>query len=219
MLERRDHQHSRVARKNLLGAVAVMNIEIDDRHALDPVHRHRACRTYGDVVEEAKAHRAVALGMVAGRADGAERGAAFPAHDEVGSEDHRARRMPGGGQRMRVHRGVGIEVMEAAVRALGLDRRDVVAAMDEGNRVVVRGRGGVMDEIAVEARPDEPVPDGAQPVGTLGVVGPHVVLEARRVCNVGGGHDVCFVSSTATRQRGVGGGRTPDGADAPTGGV
>jgi hypothetical protein len=69
--------------------------------------------------------------------------------------------------------------------------------MDEGNRLVVRGRCGVMDEIAVQARPDEAVPDGAQPVGTFRVVGPHFVPETRRVGNVGGRHDVCFMCCTA----------------------
>ena len=132
MLERRHHQHPRIAREDVLGAVAVMDVEIDDRHALDPVDLERVRRAHRDVVEEAEAHRAVALRVVAGRADRAERRAAFAAHDEVGGEHDGARRVPGRRQRMRVHRGVGIEVVQAGLRAFGLDRRDVASGRGRG---------------------------------------------------------------------------------------
>ncbi len=55
-----------------------------------------------------------------------------------------------------------------------------------------------MDEIGIETRADQPVVDGPQPVGTFGMIGPHVVLQERRVSDVRGGHGVCFMRTTAT---------------------
>ena len=133
VLERRDHQHPRIGGEDVLGAVAVMDVEIDDRHALDAMGGQRVRGADRDVVEQAEAHRAVALGVVARRAHGAEGGAAFAAHDEVGREHDRARGMARRGQRVRVHRRVRIEEMEAGRRALGLDRGDVLPAVDPGD--------------------------------------------------------------------------------------
>ena len=77
MLERRDHQHARVAGEDLLGAVAVVDVEVDDRDALEAVRGERVRRADGDVVEETEPHRAIALGMVPRRPHRAERGRAL----------------------------------------------------------------------------------------------------------------------------------------------
>ena len=60
MLEGADHHDARIAGKNILGAVAVMHVEIDDRGALETVHRERVRDADGDVVEQAEAHGPIA---------------------------------------------------------------------------------------------------------------------------------------------------------------
>ncbi len=97
--------------KIVLGAVAVMDVEIDDRHALEAM-RQRVRGADGDVVEQAEPHRAVALGVVSRRTHRAERVAAFARQHEIGREHRRARRVPRGVERMRVHRRVGIEEVQ-----------------------------------------------------------------------------------------------------------
>ena len=140
------------------------------------------------------------LGMVAGRADGAECGAALAAHDEVGRKHDGARGVPRGGQRMRVHRGVGIEIMQAGRRALGLDRRDVRRGRGRGRARRCR-RPGPND--GRDSRPARELisrsPMARRRSGTLGVVRPHVVQQERRMRDVGGGHDVCFVVAVQRR--------------------
>src|ERR1700692_2499625 len=64
--------HRFVAPENLLRAVAVMHVEIDDRGTRDAVLLLRIARRDGDVVEQAKAHRPRSLGVMAGRARGDE---------------------------------------------------------------------------------------------------------------------------------------------------
>src|SRR5206468_4015756 len=89
MLESSYHEHARVAGENVFGAVAVVDIEIDDGDPLDTVGGHRVRRADRDVVEQAETHRPVALGVVARRPNRAERGLAFAPHDKVGREYHR----------------------------------------------------------------------------------------------------------------------------------
>ncbi len=140
VLERRDHQHPRIAREDVFGAVAVVHVEVDDGDALDAVDGERVRGADRDVVEQAEAHRAVALGVVTRRADRAEGAAALAARDQVGREDQRARRMQRGRQRMRAHRRVRIDVVEARGRALRLDRREVALAVDASQLLLRRGR-------------------------------------------------------------------------------
>ena len=64
--------HRLVGPENLLRAVAVMHVEIDDRRAGDAVVILRIARGDGGVVEQTKAHRPRGLGMVAGRPRGDE---------------------------------------------------------------------------------------------------------------------------------------------------
>ena len=66
---RGDVQHAGIAREDVLRAVAVVDVPIDDQHPLEAVAGAQVGGTDGDVVEEAEAHGAIALGVVAGRAD------------------------------------------------------------------------------------------------------------------------------------------------------
>ena len=70
--------HGLVRPEDVLRAVAVMDVEIDDRDAVDAVLLLGVARGDGDVVEQAEAHRPRGLGVMAGRArrDEGVRGAA-----------------------------------------------------------------------------------------------------------------------------------------------
>ena len=72
-----------------------MDVEIDDRDAGEPVHLARPQRADRDVVEQAEPHRPAGLGMMAGRADGAERVVGLAADNRIDRGDDRA----GGAQR------------------------------------------------------------------------------------------------------------------------
>ena len=77
MLEDRRHQHLLVALEDVLGAVAVVHVEVDDRHALQAVRVDRVARGDRDVVEDAEPHRPCAACVMARRADGTEYGFDF----------------------------------------------------------------------------------------------------------------------------------------------
>jgi hypothetical protein len=96
-----------------LGAVAVMDVPVEDQHSLGAVCRQGVPRGDRCVRKEAEAHRAVGLGVVAGRAQRSEAGRRSTAQQRV---DERAgpacgvqRGVPGGWH----HRGVGIERLAA----------------------------------------------------------------------------------------------------------
>ena len=110
------------------------------------------------------------------------------AHHQVGRQHDRAGGVLRRVERVRIQRGVGIEVHEPLARARALDLVDVVRAVDARELLARGGRRRVMDQVAVEPGGDQPVADRRQPVRALRVVGPHVVQEARRMGDVGGGH-------------------------------
>ena len=129
VLEGAHHQHALVVGEDVLGAVAVVHVEVDDRDALEAVRLERVHRRDGDVVEDAEAHRPRARRVMPRRAHAAERALRLAAGDEIGGEHRRAggaqRRIPG----VRVHRGVGVEVHDAARRPRRADRFDVLVRM------------------------------------------------------------------------------------------
>ena len=84
--------HARVAPEDVLRAVAVVDVEIDDRDALDAVGRLGVARGDRGVVEEAEAHRRRRLGVMAGRPRGDEGVVDAPAHHFVDREGRAARR-------------------------------------------------------------------------------------------------------------------------------
>src|SRR5207249_3761018 len=86
MLEDGDHQHARIAGENILGSVAVVDIEIDYGDALESVCGQRVSRTDRNVVEQTEAHGAMTLRVVSGRTNGAEGVPAFAFHHEIGRQ-------------------------------------------------------------------------------------------------------------------------------------
>jgi hypothetical protein len=65
-LMRGDVQHVRIVLEDVLRAVPMVHVVIDDRDVAGP-ERFRVSGGDGDVVEETETHRPVVLGMVSGR--------------------------------------------------------------------------------------------------------------------------------------------------------
>jgi hypothetical protein len=83
MLESRAKHHARILVERLLGAVAVMHVEVEDRNALEAVGFERMHGSDRDVVEDAEAHRPSRRRMVPGRAHRAEGVARLARHHHV----------------------------------------------------------------------------------------------------------------------------------------
>ena len=73
----------------------------------------------------------------------------------------RSRGMQRGRQRIRAHRGVGIDVVEPRGRAFRFERREIPLAVDARKLLVRRRRGVVVLKVGIEPRADEAVADGA----------------------------------------------------------
>ena len=161
----------------MLGAVAVMDVEIHDRDALGAMRFLRVPGGDGDVVEEAEAHRGRDLGVMAGRAGRDESVANPAAHHLVDREDRASRGAQRGLERARRHRRVRIEGGPALPRRRVADRLDVFLRMDARDRRKVGARRGVarqhLKRLALERALDR-----TQPIGPLGMALAHLVREA-----------------------------------------
>ena len=123
-----------VVAEDLLGAVAVVDVPIDDRHAPDPELGLRVPRSDRDVVEQAEAHRAAGQRVVAGRADERE---AAPLHGLECTPRREERRLPAGlrRDRVRVEEGRSLERLEP------VEVRELVTAL----YLFTRGRPALDD--------------------------------------------------------------------------
>ncbi len=125
MLKGRTQHHARIVVKDVLGAVAVMHIEIRDRHPAQAMRCQRMRRSDGNVVEDTEAHRPRPFGMVTGRTDVAKGVLHLASHHQIHAHHCGSR----GTQRSRiakgVHAGVAIELDPAMLRRVGCDKVDI----------------------------------------------------------------------------------------------
>jgi len=77
--------------EDLLRAVAVMGIEIDNRRAFRTIALLRMTNRNGCIVEKAKAHGSAGFRVMTGRADRDERVFRFSGHDLIHGKDCTAR--------------------------------------------------------------------------------------------------------------------------------
>jgi hypothetical protein len=151
----------------------VVNIPVEHEHPLGAAGLEGVRGGHGDAVEQAEAHRAGPLRVVAGRAEGAEREPGLPAEQRLrrpgGSTGGVERRLPRalGGERVRVDH-------PAALHAERLHRVQVVELVDP--QELLAPRGGRRDPLQAEpAASLELRLDRAQAARVLGV-GACVVL-------------------------------------------
>lgn len=90
-----DEKHGRVVVKNVLCAISVMDVPVDDGDALDSVAALGMARGEGGIVEETETHRPVRCGMMSGRTDGAKRPLHAPFDDGIHRVQRRACSKPG----------------------------------------------------------------------------------------------------------------------------
>src|SRR5579884_365319 len=126
-LVERDEEDRRVVRQQVLRPVAVVDVPVDDRDAADAELGLRPARGDRDRVEQAKAHRAVSLRVVAGRPRERERAAADGLDRCAGREQRGLERRLGAG-RVRVDEPAGRadlvdEALRVAAQHVGLRRR------------------------------------------------------------------------------------------------
>ena len=188
MLKGRDHQHARVVAKNILGAIAVVHIEVGHHHPLEPVLLERVGRAHRHVVEEAEPHGPAALGVMPGRPHAAEGVAHLALQNQIGRVHNGAGRVQRGVQRMRVHCRVRVQVHQAAARDAGLERIEVVLGMHPQQLLAGGGRRLALHQVADQAGSDQLVFDGMQPVRALGMMLPHVVQQAVAMAYQGSVH-------------------------------
>jgi hypothetical protein len=208
------HQDALVSRHDVLGAVAVVHVKVDDRDPLEAMALQRVLRRDGDVVDEAEAHRLVSRGVVTRWSHGTEGVDHLPRHHRVGRVDGGTGSDQDGVPRMGVDRGVGVDLRVCGAtrgnfvtKSVGqtAQGRQVHATMGEFD-VGQRGRGGLAAlQRHIQARDQQPVLDRVQPRRAFGVSGPHFVSPAIGVGEITGGlvhhfFTVRFTACTPTQK-------------------
>ena len=187
VLEDAAHQDPIVTGEAILGAVAVVHVEIDDGHALQAVRLDGVHGGDTDVVEEAETHRVGLLAMVAGRAHGAEGIFDFLVHDQVDRQatgTGRAQRsLPG----VRIHRGIGIEVHHAQFRRGTLDALEVGGRMHTQQLFERSQRRIVIHEVGVDTLGDQVIVDSGETLRAFRVMRTHVMQLAVAMGDKGSG--------------------------------
>ena len=183
MLESGYHQHALVIAKNILGAVAVMDIEVRDGHALQSIMFQRMRCSDRHVIEETETHGTTAFGVVPGRTHAAKRGLRLAFHDHVGCQHRGTRRAQCCLQRIRTHCGVRVEMYHSLMRRPAFYRLDIACGMHAFQVFVLNQRRCGMQQEITQSRSNQLVVDRPQPRRRLGVHGSHVVQQTIRVCD------------------------------------
>ena len=113
MLEGAHHESSLITRKYGLGAVAVMNIEIDQRDSLQSVMFQRMHRCNRHIIENAKTHGAIARGVVPRRSHAAKCRARLAPNYQVRGQYRGAGRAHRGIEAARTHRRIRIQMHDS----------------------------------------------------------------------------------------------------------
>ena len=147
-----------------------MDVEVDDRHALQTVDGLGMQGTYSDAVEQAEAAGNARQGMVSGRTHRGEDGLRGIAHHRINAGDHGA-----GGVTCRLgalgaHDGVGVDLDQFAGRRPDTeDRLDILLRVHAHE--LLEGGGGRHDGNQVSnGRVVERGQHRAEPVGSLWMV-------------------------------------------------
>ena len=188
MLEGGAEHHAWIIAEDVLGAVAVVNVEVDDGNPRETVRLQGMRGSNGDVVENAEAHGLIAGGVMARRTAGDKGTGDVAAHHQINRHHRTTSGMVGGLQGMRVHAGVGVEGMPAFGGRGRFDKIDIGGVMHPQQLAAMRARGFVMRQEIEQVGGVQPVVDCTQPRGAFRMPDPHVVQEVAGVGDVGGMH-------------------------------
>jgi hypothetical protein len=166
-----------VGPEDILGAVAVVDVEVDDGDALGAIVGPGIVGRDGGGVEQAEAHGAVALGMVTGRAHGAKHIIELTAHHRIDPAGAGAHAAIGRLEALGVHPGIGIERFTALLGGGRLDHLDIALLMRPDDVVAAPQRCLLARQSGEHLVVEDGI-DRLQPVGPLGVSERRVMLEA-----------------------------------------
>jgi len=164
-----------------LGPVSVVDVPVEDEHAFDPVLRLQPPGGHDNVVEQAKPHRQIPLGVMPGRAYGGETATQLTLRHAVAQVGER----PGGLARDRGALGTDCRVhrvdLAFARGTRPLDTGDVVRVVRAPQ--VGKVRGARLDARATvgQIRSGQRLADVKQAAGVLGVPGTRVMAFEQRV--------------------------------------
>src|ERR1700730_16266855 len=167
-LMRRAIHHSRIGPENILGAIAVMDVEIDHGGAGYAVFALGVTRGDRGMIEKAKAHRLAGLGMMAWRTRRDERIMMGACHDRVGGGNRAAdaphHRLP----RAWRHRSVAVEIDQAAGRRDMPEFFDIVSVMAKRDQIK-RALGSLFADKLAKAAFAENFINGPNPIRSFGM--------------------------------------------------
>ena len=158
-----------VVPEDLLGAVAVVDVPVDDEDALALRDQRSGC--YGNVVQEAESHRTVAERMVTWWTGRDERHAVVVLSQCVNRREPRSSRRSSGEPGILCGVGVGVDV-SATGFAEGGQLVEVAGAVNPSELLTFGGTPMHGLEIGAEVQVVDAGHHRANPSGTLGVAGP-----------------------------------------------
>ena len=181
-LMRRTIEKVAIRPEDLLGTVAVMDIEVDDRDALGIVAGAGMERCNGGIVEEAEAHGAAGFSVMAGRTYGAEGIRGLAGEYCIAGSGGGSDPAQGGFERARRHPGIGIELLPFPfrIRNSSPNRADVVFGMSAGDILILAARGLLAVKFR-ESRVLQDSIDRPQTIDAFGMAGRRLVLETGRM--------------------------------------
>ena len=179
-LMRRRVKHVSIAPENLLHAIAVMHVKIDDGDARGAMRRARMQGRDGGVVEKAKAHRRIARRMMARRPHGDESVLGVAAHHRIDGRESAARGAQRRFMRGAVHGDVRTDARISLCGRRFRETREVFKTMRAQQSFLRRQRRLGAHE-AGEARVVKRAQNGAKTLRPLDMRRPHVMRQPRRV--------------------------------------
>ena len=169
----RDVEHVGVVPEDVLGAVPVVHVPVDDE---DPLAEGRARRRGdGHVVDEAEAHGPVGGGVMAGRPDGDEGDALAALLECLQGGQPGPGSAPCRRPRVRPRVGVGVDVA-ASLRAERREAGEIGRVMDPRQLLQRRLVEGRRHDLVLGSQCAHALHDGDQAGRPLGMAGAAVVL-------------------------------------------
>ena len=183
MLEAGADQDIFIVLKNLLRAIAVVNIEINNGDLIDAVPGQGVGSADGNIIKKAKAHGLIAFRMVAGRANVTKSIVGLPGNQQINGLYDSASRPISRLQAVGIHGRISVQTPQTLWRQAAVKEIDISGAMDEFDPSACRQGCFVQPQEVMDTRFLQAILDGPQASGRLGVMRPHVMEEAVRMCH------------------------------------
>ena len=192
----RNVQNRGILLEEVLSAVSVVNVPVEDQDPLDARLRTKSARGDGDVVEQAEAHGAVRFGVMSGWTNGGDSRLHFARSDETREVDGATSGEQRDVEALLRNIGVGVDVAGCPADGIG-DDFEVFARVDAQN-FLSRCRTRLdWPEVLLPKR--ESFVDRSEPLGSLGVSAGRPVLQEARILDDGDGSARVFVCGSHGR--------------------